>query len=137
MTEIVLHADGVPVKYTGDGFLCFFSGIRHAQRAFDAACEINRAYKDQGIVIFLNTGEIYFGLVGHNDYATKDICGDTVNQAFILMTAFSKKVRAGIGITDAVKNQLEITMTPASLNRLELDDATNAVTIYHQSSINN
>jgi transcriptional regulator with XRE-family HTH domain len=134
MTEIVLTEDGVPVKYTGDGFLCFFSGIRHAQRAFEVACEINRVYKDQGIVIFLNSGEIYFGLVGHNDYATKDICGDTVNQAFILMTAFSKKVREGIGITGTVKNQLETATTQASLNRLELADANSAATIYYKSS---
>src|SRR3989338_8328824 len=37
MTDIVLKYGGVPVKYTGDGFLCFFSGPDHANRALKAS----------------------------------------------------------------------------------------------------
>jgi len=37
LTESVLKFDGVPVKYVGDGFLCFFSGADHADRAIKAA----------------------------------------------------------------------------------------------------
>jgi class 3 adenylate cyclase len=104
MTETVLEHGGVPVKYTGDGFLCFFSGTGHADRALDTAVEILRAHQGKDIVILLNSGRIYLGSVGHPDYASKDIYGDAVNRAFLMMEAFSSKVRTGIGCSPAVKD---------------------------------
>lgn len=108
MTEMVLRYGGVPVKYTGDGFLCFFSGIEHRDRAFKAARDIERLNRDKDIVLFLHTGEIYFGLIGHRDYASRDIYGDAVNKSFLTMDVFSKKVKRGIGITEEVKDHLKM-----------------------------
>ena len=107
MTDVVVKHGGVPVKYTGDGFLCFFSGAGHADRALKAAREIDRTSAANGAVFFLHTGEVYFGLAGHPDYASKDIYGDAVNKAFLLLDAFSGKVRAGIGVSAQTKKLLK------------------------------
>lgn len=107
MTEIVLKHGGVPVKYTGDGFLCFFSGGGHGDRALKAAQDVDRTQADNGTVIFLHSGEIYFGLAGHPDYASRDIYGQTVNKAFLVMDAFSKKVKNGVGISEEVRRRLK------------------------------
>lgn len=107
MTETVLKYGGVPVKYTGDGFLCFFSGIEHRDRAFKAARDIDRLNSDKDLVMFLHTGVIYFGMVGHPDYAVRDIYGDAVNKAFLVMDVFSKKVKRGIGVTEEVQDHLK------------------------------
>ena len=107
MTEAAIRHGGVPVKYTGDGFLCFFSGAGHADRAMKAAREIDRTSAANGTVLFLNTGEVYFGLAGHPDYATKDIYGNAVNKAFLLLDAFSRRVRSGIGVSVETKKQLK------------------------------
>lgn len=107
MTEAVLKYGGVPVKYTGDGFLCFFSGIEHRDRAFKAARDIDRMNSDKELVMFLHSGEIYFGMVGHRDYASRDIYGDTVNKSFLMMDVFSKEVKRGFGITEEVKHGLK------------------------------
>ncbi len=104
MTEAVLGHGGVPVKYTGDGFLCFFSGAGHADRALDAAVQILRAHEGKDIIILLNSGRVYLGNVGHPNYASRDIYGDAVNRAFLMMEAFSSKVRTGIGCSSAVKD---------------------------------
>lgn len=106
MTRIALQHGGVPVKYTGDGFLCFFSGQDHAGRAARTAADIDRIHGDKDTVIFLHTGQIYFGLAGHPDYASRDIYGDTVNQAFLMLDAFSKKVRRGVGMSGEVARRL-------------------------------
>jgi transcriptional regulator with XRE-family HTH domain len=107
VTETVLKYGGVPVKYTGDGFLCFFSGVEHADRALKASKDIDRINHDKEIVILLNTGKIYFGMVGHPEYASRDIYGDTVNKSFLTMDVFSKKIKRGVGVTQEVKKQLK------------------------------
>ncbi len=107
MTEMVVQHGGIPVKYTGDGFLCFFSGANHADRALTAAADICRINSDKELVICLHAGEIYFGLIGHPDYASKDIYGDAVNQAFLIMNAFAQKVDRGIGVSEALRKHLK------------------------------
>jgi class 3 adenylate cyclase len=107
MTETVLKHGGVPVKYTGDGFLCFFSGMDQADRALEAAARIVRIHQDKDILILLNAGQIYLGKVGHPDYAVKDIYGDTVNRSFLMMQAFSSVAGKGIGCSSAVKDILK------------------------------
>lgn len=106
MTQVVLECGGVPVKYTGDGFLCFFSGSDHRQRAVKAAKHIKKFNGDQNLVIFLHTGQIYLGMIGHCDYASRDICGNTVNRAFLYRDWFARRVKCGIGITTQVKDGL-------------------------------
>ncbi|MCP4482883.1 MAG: helix-turn-helix domain-containing protein [bacterium] len=107
MTEIVLKNLGVPIKYTGDGFLCFFSGKNHADKALTSAISINKINSQNNIIIFLHTGEIYFGLVGHPEYASKDIYGDAVNKNYLMMNEFAKKMKRGIGISLEVKEKIK------------------------------
>ena len=92
LTESVLKFDGVPVKYVGDGFLCFFSGPAHADRALSAAIHAKKAIHQQDLVIALNSGDIYLGRVGHPDYAARDIVGEAVNRAFLIMGWISENL---------------------------------------------
>ncbi len=110
MTEILLKEGGIPVKYTGDGFLAFFSGLDHADRALKAALKIQKNVEIQQIAILLHSGQLYLGQIGHPDYASKDIYGDSVNQAFLVRDEFIKAHHTGIGCTgafvkDVKKNQ--------------------------------
>jgi len=130
MTDIVLGYGGIPVKYTGDGFLCFFSGTGHAERAFTAAIDIDRINADKDIVMFLNAGEIFFGLVGHPDYASKDIYGNVVNRTFLIMDAFSKKIRKGIGITPNVGEMIKEAKELKLIENLEVPVLNEKITVY-------
>lgn len=102
LTESVLRFDGIPVKYVGDGFLCFFSGVGHADRAIEAAIHAKKVICQKELVIALNAGDIYLGMVGHPQYATRDIVGDTVNRAFLILEEVGRHCPSGIGLTDSV-----------------------------------
>lgn len=102
LTEAILQQGGVPIKYVGDGFLCFFSGGNHAQRALAAAKNARTVVGDQHLVITLHCGEIYLGSIGHPDYSKPDITGDSVNTAFLTMAWVAQHVPGGVGITEAV-----------------------------------
>ncbi len=130
MTEVVLNYGGVPVKYTGDGFLCFFSGVDHADRALKAARDIDRINLDKEIVVFLNSGEIYFGVVGHADYASRDIYGDAVNKSFLLMNTFSQKVKRGVGISEEVKSSLKGKHTFKKIPDISIPQLSKKINIY-------
>ncbi|HPU29001.1 MAG TPA: helix-turn-helix domain-containing protein [Syntrophorhabdaceae bacterium] len=106
LTEITLKNDGIPVKYMGDGFLAFFSGPEHTKRAIDTALSSKEALNQRELMIVLNTGPIYLGLIGHPGYASKDIIGDTVNRAFLIRTWAEESVKSGIFFTDDVKDNL-------------------------------
>jgi transcriptional regulator with XRE-family HTH domain len=123
LTEGCLKFDGVPVKYVGDGFLCFFSGARHADRALKAAVHAKTVIRDDDLVVSLHAGDIYLGAIGHPDYAQTDIIGETVNLAFLLLDVIGQHCSDGIGVTDAVKKRLKgayaLTHThPARIDRL-------------------
>jgi len=98
LTEITLGREGVPIKYMGDEYLCFFAGSRKEERAFDVAAQA-RAILGKDIRIGLSTGEIYLGSVGHPEYARPDIMGDVVNIAFLTMAWVDRKNRTGLGAT--------------------------------------
>ncbi len=102
LTEAVKRFDGIPVKYVGDGFLCFFTGNDHAARATRAALSAATRNTTPGLVITLNTGDIYLGSIGHPDYAVKDILGATVNTAFLTMQWVAENCHTGIGVTSTV-----------------------------------
>lgn len=84
LTETALRHGGVPVKCIGDGYLCFFSGSAHRDRALKTAIEA-RHIAGENLVAGLSTGEIFLGSVGHPDYARPDIMGEVVNVAFLAM----------------------------------------------------
>lgn len=96
ITESVLHYDGIPVKYMGDTFLAFFSGPGHKQRAADAAGEAWRVVSDE-LVIALNSGKIYLGSIGHEEYSRPDITGNAVNITFMLLEKLFQTGESRIG----------------------------------------
>jgi class 3 adenylate cyclase len=102
LTESVLKFDGVPVKYVGDGFLCFFSGPTHADRALGAAIHAKKVIRQEDLVIALNSGDIYLGRVGHPDYAARDIAGEAVNRTFLIMGWIADNCPSGIGAAETV-----------------------------------
>lgn len=102
LTESVLRFDGIPVKYVGDGFLAFFSGADHADRALCAAIHAKKVIYQKDLVIALNSGSIYMGLVGHPRYAARDIVGETVNRAFLVAGWASRNCPSGVAATRAV-----------------------------------
>ncbi len=84
MTEAVLSNDGVPVKYTGDGFLAYFSGKDHAERAINASKICAESVSEKELLITLHTGSVYLGAIGHHEYAHPDIMGESVNTVFMM-----------------------------------------------------
>jgi class 3 adenylate cyclase len=105
LTEMVLRQDGVPIKYMGDRFLCFFSGSNHARRAVELALQAEAVVTDD-LKVGLSTGEIYLGSVGHPDYARPDIMGEVVNIAFLTMEWAEANAPSGIAVTAAVIESL-------------------------------
>ncbi|MCA9553517.1 MAG: helix-turn-helix domain-containing protein [Myxococcales bacterium] len=102
VTEAVRHEGGVPVKYTGDGFLAFFTGAEAAARALRAARAARAQVDHPGLVVALDAGEIYLGTIGHPDYAALDILGAPVNTAFTLLARVAERCPDGIGATARV-----------------------------------
>lgn len=100
LTESALKFDGIPVKYVGDGFLCFFSGPDHADRAIEAAVHGKRVVDREDLAMAIHTGDIYLGLVGHPNYAMRDIMGETVNRAFLMLEWIIKHSRSRVGASD-------------------------------------
>lgn len=98
LTEICLGHEGVPIKYMGDQFLCFFAGVRGEDRALSAALQA-RSVISESLVVGLSSGEIYLGSVGHADYARPDIMGEVVNIAFLTQDWADKKAESGLAAT--------------------------------------
>ena len=100
VTEGVLRFGGVPVKYIGDGFLCFFAGSEHRRRGLESARHLGGMVSEE-INIGVNSGEIYLGSVGHPDYARPDIMGDHVNLAARTLGWVGGQ-QSGVGATEFV-----------------------------------
>jgi class 3 adenylate cyclase len=100
LTESSLRFNGVPIKYVGDGFLCFFAGPDHADRALKTAENAKQIINNADIMIAINSGEIYLGAIGHPDYQSNDIIGETVNSAFMILQWISKNLKSGVGFSD-------------------------------------
>jgi len=106
LTEMTLRFDGVPIKYMGDRYLCFFSGTRHRERALETAVQAKEVISDD-IKVGLSSGEIYLGSVGHPDYARPDIMGEVVNIAFLTMEWAEKNAASGLAVTSTVLDDVE------------------------------
>lgn len=101
LTEAALRHDGVPIKYMGDAFLCFFSGPSHRERGLNAA-RLTAGMINESLVIGLSSGDIYLGALGHPDYARPDIVGETVNVAFLTLGWADDNAKSGLVATSAV-----------------------------------
>jgi class 3 adenylate cyclase len=101
LTEATLRYDGIPVKYMGDQYLCFFSGARHRERAIGAAV-CSRGLVAEDLRAGLSAGDVYLGSIGHPDYARPDIMGEVVNVAFLTMEWAETNSASGIAATKCV-----------------------------------
>jgi len=105
LTEVTLRHEGVPVKYMGDQYLCFFSGTNHAARAIAAALTMKTVVAED-IKVGLSSGEIYLGSVGHPDYARPDVMGPVVNMAFLTQEWADHHAQSGVAVTQACVEML-------------------------------
>ncbi|MDA0336467.1 MAG: helix-turn-helix domain-containing protein [bacterium] len=102
LTEIVLQYDGIPVQYSGDSFLCFFSGEKHQSRAV-RACIGTQTVLPDAVHMGLHSGTIHPCAIGHPDYSSPGIAiGDTTILAFRTSEWAGGNTRSGIAATDAV-----------------------------------
>jgi class 3 adenylate cyclase len=129
LTEAVLRHDGVPLKYMGDGFLCFFSGSRHAERAVEATRRA-RTVVSEALKIGLSSGEIYLGSMGHPDYARPDIMGEAVNLAFLTMEWAEASTKSGVAATRSVADQIPPAALVGRAHQVTFKGVANAVKVY-------
>lgn len=107
MTEAVLADNGVPVKYTGDGFLAYFSGKDHAVRAMHAARACESSVSERDLLITIHSGKVYLGSIGHHEYARADIMGQTVNTVFIMNRWGTDNSQKRVIMSQCVNDQIE------------------------------
>ena len=128
LTEAVLRFDGVPIKYMGDQFLCFFSGADHRQRGLEAAL-LSKRMVSETLEIGLSSGEIYLGAVGHPDYTRPDIMGEVVNIAFLTMGWAETHAAGGLAATTTVLEPLAGRFQVGSSNKVTFKGIANPVRI--------
>lgn len=95
-TECLLASGGIPIKYTGDGGLSFVSGQNHRDKAYEVALKWFKLLNDPELVVVLWQGPLYVGLIGHQDYASRDVLGKTVNEAFLVSSWVCDKGYRGL-----------------------------------------
>src|SRR5690606_13778335 len=128
LTEITIRHGGVPIKYMGDQYLCFFSGTDHRSRALDAAHDARRTIGEQ-LKIGLSTGEVYLGSIGHPDYARPDIMGDVVNIAFLTLQWAETQCPGGIGASLATLETTGANIAAGRREAVKFKDIEHAVTV--------
>jgi transcriptional regulator with XRE-family HTH domain len=101
LTEITLRHEGVPLKYLGDQYLCFFAGTHHQDRGLATALEAKQLITED-VKISLSAGKVYLGSVGHPDYVRPDIMGEAVNVAFLSNEWVDVHGKTGIAATGAL-----------------------------------
>ncbi len=129
LTEATLRHGGVPIKYMGDQYLCFFTGAAHAQRAHDMALNARRMVRED-LQIGLSTGEIYLGAMGHPDYARPDIMGEVVNMAFLTLQWAEAHADSGIAATQSVVDGLDTPAKTGQSEEVEFRDIAHTVRVY-------
>ena len=134
LTEAVLQYEGIPVKYIGDGFLCFFSGPNHQRRAVQAALYA-RQIVTETLTIALHSGEIYLGAIGHPEYSRPDIMGDAVNIAFITLGWARQHLQSHIAATASVVTQLDQSIRIGTPQNFTFKGLAEAVNVYEIGDI--
>jgi|ETNmetMinimDraft_22_1059887.scaffolds.fasta_scaffold00130_7 transcriptional regulator with XRE-family HTH domain len=132
VTESALRFGGVPIKTRGAGILCLFSGSYHQDRAIDAALNAIQLFNEP-LKVGMSTGMLYFGSIGHPDYARPDIIGEAVSIALLnsewaddnteTATAVDEKTIAGSKLrdrTDLVRRQVNFPGISHQVTAVEL-----------------
>jgi transcriptional regulator with XRE-family HTH domain len=117
LTEAVLRYDGVPIKYMGDKFLCFFSGADQQKRAV-SAMKLAREMVTEDLKFGISSGEIYLGSIGHPEYARPDIMGEVVNIAFLAMGWAEASTKSGAAVTMEVTEKLDTDIKTGGMNEI-------------------
>ena len=118
LTAMTLRYDGVPIKYMGDQYLCFFSGSGHRDRAIKTAQHAKYLITDD-LRVGLASGEIYLGSVGHPDYARPDIMGEVVNISFLTREWAENNTKSGIAVTSTVLEGLTDEVTTGKKHQVK------------------
>jgi len=129
ITEAVLHHGGIPVKYMGDTFLAFFSGPDPHMRAVEAAREAWRIVADS-LLIALNSGKIYLGTIGHEEYSRPDIMGNAVNMAFMLLDKLFQTGTSRIGALGAFVLGLDDEYKFSKLDQVVFSGQEKSISVY-------
>lgn len=119
LTDIVLSFGGVPVKYVGDGFLAFFTGVDDIDRAIESAVSCFKSLSKESLLITLDRGDIFCGAIGHSDYSSMDVLGEPVNRVFLLNQWATDRSSESFVVTQAIastvlKNILSFSSLEAS-----------------------
>ncbi len=130
LTEVTLKYEGVPIKYVGDGYLCLFSGPDHEDRAVRAAIHAKKVIRREELIISINTGSVYLGLIGHPKYAITDIVGKTVNIAFLAIGWATKNASNNIIATANVIKNLTSDYNKKIYRDVKLDFIEDTMDIY-------
>ena len=97
VTEAILRSHGVPVKTMGPGGVVgLFAGIDHPRRALDAALAATTHVGDLKLKIGVASGSVYFGPVGHPDYARPDVVGEPFVVAFVIRAWAAEHTESGV-----------------------------------------
>ena len=136
LTTSVLSEGGVPIKYVGDGFLAYFSQTDHARRAYNTAIGIWKTFENKNLLITLNCGKIYLGVIGHSEYSHPDIMGNTVNTAFFMNQwctktyNFDSELKGNIYVSNTVFEQLKHTIKWEEWTKVTKEKSKLTVDIY-------
>jgi transcriptional regulator with XRE-family HTH domain len=98
VTEAILRYDGIPIKYSGPGILCFFSGANHGRRAICAARQARQGTAER-LKIGIGSGSVYLGSIGHPDYRRPDVIGEPVSIALLAADWAAEHTASGIACT--------------------------------------
>ncbi len=128
LTELTLRRGGIPIKYLGDQFLCFFTGARHQQRGLETALSARETVSEE-LVVGLNSGEIFLGTVGHPDYARPDIMGESVNVTFLTREWAEARTTSGVAATATVLEGCELEFESQQREEVSFDGLDKPVTL--------
>ncbi|MEK7790955.1 MAG: hypothetical protein AAB309_04955, partial [Deltaproteobacteria bacterium] len=85
---------------------------------------------DSSLVITLNSGDIYLGSIGHPDYSSRDICGETVNLVFLISEWVSKNSRSGVGLTDKTAQQIDKSLLNGKSTKVRIQSTKSEVPVW-------
>jgi class 3 adenylate cyclase len=129
VAEAVLRHGGVPIKHRGPGVLCFFAGSEHRERAVRAAISAKTA-SSVPLKIGIATGRIYFGSIGHPDYAQPDIMGEAVSLADLAAGWAAAHTTSGIAASASTAADLTTSFSFGKEEEARFTGISHAVKVY-------
>lgn len=134
MTELVLRFDGVPVKYIGDAFLCFFAGPEHRLRAAKTWVHAMKILSED-VTVGMHSGPIFLGRLGHPEYAQMDIMGDTVNLAARTENWSGRNTESRIAATESSVKEIEDQLTFGKVEEVEVKGMKKTIELYEVTGL--